>query len=208
MSFEKSLSDFLFSALVAADIAREEVNSCQEDNSQPQAEQLSASKGLSTGQVTAAEQHFQQLSRLLRHEFPIPPAGSCNQLLGLLLLPRSSGPEGVRCILLSILYPILKCYQLLLRELRQQADRQLAARRLREIGRMLGRNEPLLSLLQDVSLHRGLLILLEQEGGLTEAGRMLDTVHLYAESVRRSLQLGEVGEKAHQLTSMRVRSKL
>ena len=193
---------------MAADIAREELNSCQEDNSRPQAEQLSASRGLSAGQLTAAEQHFQHLSRLLRHEFPVPPAGSCNQLLGLLQLPRSTGPEGVRRILLCILYPTLKCYQLLLRELRHQADRQLAGRRLREIGQRLGRGEPLLNLLQDVSLYRGLLVLLEQEGGLTEAGRMLDTVHLYAESVRRSLQLGEVGEKAHQLTSMRVRSKL
>jgi hypothetical protein len=60
--------------------------------------------------------------------------------------------EEVSLTLLSVLFPVLTGYQLLLRELlRSQGDRELAVRRVRE-------GAGLLRPLQDVTLYRGLLV--------------------------------------------------
>ncbi len=101
--------------------------------------------------------------------------------------------KEVRQTLLGVLFPVLTAYQLLLRELlRSQGDREQAVRRVREGA------GPLLRPLQDVSLYRGLLVLLEQEGGVAEAGqRLLERVSLYLGVVQEAVSRG-MGDRAHQ----------
>jgi hypothetical protein len=115
--------------------------------------------------------------------------------------------EEVRLTLLGVLLPVLTAYQLLLRELlRSPGDRELAVKRVREGA------GPLLRPLQDVSLYRGLLVLLEQEGGVAEAGQrlleqeggvaeagpsLLERVSLYLGVVQEAVSHG-LGDKAHQ----------
>jgi hypothetical protein len=101
--------------------------------------------------------------------------------------------EELSLTLLGVLFPVLTAYQLLLRELlRSSGDRELAVKRVREgAGRLL---RPL----QDVSLYRGLLVLLEQEGGVAEAGqRLLERVSLYLSVVQEAVSHG-MGDRAHQ----------
>jgi hypothetical protein len=101
--------------------------------------------------------------------------------------------EEVRLTLLGVLLPVLTAYQLLLRELlRSQGDSQLAVRRVREGAGLLLRP------LQDMSLYRGLLGLLEQKGGVAEAGqRLLERVSLYLGVVQEAVTRG-MGDRAHQ----------
>jgi hypothetical protein len=101
--------------------------------------------------------------------------------------------EAVSLTLLGVLFPVLTAYQLLLRELlRSPGDREQAVRRVREGA------GPLLRPLQDVSLYRGLLVLLEQEGGVAEAGqRLLERVSLYLGAVQEAVSHG-MGDRAHQ----------
>jgi hypothetical protein len=104
-----------------------------------------------------------------------------------------SGQKEVRLTLLGVLFPVLTGYQLLLRQLlRSQGDREEAVRRVREGA------GPLLRPLQDVSLYRGLLVLLVQEGGVAEAGqRLLERVSLYLCVVQEAVSRG-MGDRAHQ----------
>jgi hypothetical protein len=105
-----------------------------------------------------------------------------------------SGQEEMSLTLLGVLFPVLTAYQLLLRELlRSPCDREQAVRRVREGAGPLLRPQ-----LQDVSLFRGLLVLLEQEGGVAEAGqRLLERVSLYLSVVQKAVSRG-IGDRVHQ----------
>jgi hypothetical protein len=67
----------------------------------------------------------------------------------------------------------------------EKGDRQLADSRQRQVSAAGQEASPLL---QDVSIHKGLFILLEEEGGFEQADKLENIVRLYADTIEKNLQ--------------------